>query len=163
MYVYVRVSDPLEMELQIAVNWTPGIEPMSFGRAASTLNHWPISPALLSQLFKPLIFCCFLSHGLSTYKRLALNLLCSQVSLKLVILLFCFLNAWITSTYHYARLDVRLLTKESVLGSSWAVCRENSCLVEKYLYLLSGALSHISSVCLSVCQYNGLWLTPKVS
>jgi hypothetical protein len=35
----VRVSDPLALELQIAVRWLLGIEPWSFGRTADASLH----------------------------------------------------------------------------------------------------------------------------
>jgi hypothetical protein len=37
MYVYVKASDPLELELQTAT-WVLGIEPWSSGKAASARN-----------------------------------------------------------------------------------------------------------------------------
>ena len=40
MYVCGRVSDPLELELQLeAAIWVLGIEHRSSGRAANALNH----------------------------------------------------------------------------------------------------------------------------
>ena len=47
MYVSVRVLDPLELELQIVVYclWVLAIEPGTYGRGDSALNHQTISPA----------------------------------------------------------------------------------------------------------------------
>lgn len=39
--------DPLELELQVVwfAKWVLGIQPKSFGKITSSLNHWAISPA----------------------------------------------------------------------------------------------------------------------
>jgi hypothetical protein len=44
----MRVSDPLELELQMlcAFLWVLGSQPGSSGKAASDVNHWVQSPAL---------------------------------------------------------------------------------------------------------------------
>ena len=40
MYVSVRISDPLELELQVcAAMWVLGVEPGTFGRAVSVNNY----------------------------------------------------------------------------------------------------------------------------
>ena len=53
--VCVRVTDPLELELQLwATMWLLGNEPRSSGSAVRALNHWAITPApQLALLYSP--------------------------------------------------------------------------------------------------------------
>lgn len=56
MCIGVKVSDPLELELQSVMShrWVLGIEPGPSGRTVSVLNCWAISPAPQNYIFTPL-------------------------------------------------------------------------------------------------------------